>query len=85
MERLFLRVEREDYGRVARFVTRQQRQRPRLLHPGLSLTWFASALDQVQTILNLSKATDTSPLAFTVKCAWKLASTLDPSDPRATR
>ena len=55
------------------------------LQQTVALTWFASALDQVQTILNLSKATDTSPLAFTVKCAWKLESTLYSSDPRATR
>jgi hypothetical protein len=44
----------------------------------------ASSLDQVQTILVVSKSTDISPLAFTVKCAWKSNTTLDPSDPRAT-
>jgi hypothetical protein len=33
----------------------------------------------VQTNLVLSKSADSSPLAFTVKCAWKSRSTLSDS------
>ena len=36
-------------------------------------------LDRVQTNLVLSKSADSSPLAFTVKCAWKSRSTLSDS------
>jgi hypothetical protein len=45
---------------------------------------FVSSLDQVQTILVVSKSPDMLPLAFTVKCACKSKNTLEPSDPRAT-
>ena len=44
----------------------------------------ASSFDQEQIALVLSKSTDISPLALTVKCAWKSSNTLEPSDPRAT-
>jgi hypothetical protein len=40
--------------------------------------------NQVQTILVVLNSTLVSPLAFTVKCAWKSKNALDPSDPRAT-
>ena len=62
----------------------KQEKGPKLLHPRPFLMRFASTLGQVQTILVVSKSTDISPLAFTVKCAWKSNNTLEPSDPRAT-
>src|SRR5215212_5496246 len=41
-------------------------------------------LDQVQTILVVNKSADTSPFAFTVKCACSLKNAREPSDPCAT-
>ncbi len=62
----------------------EARKRAEAATPRPFLMRFASILGQVQTILVVSKSADISPLAFTVKCAWKSNNTLDPSDPRAT-
>ena len=39
--------------------------------------------DQAQTSLSISRSTVVSPLAFTLKWAWKYRNNLDPSDPCA--
>jgi hypothetical protein len=62
----------------------RSKKRAEAATPRPFLMRLASILGQVQTILVVSKSADISPLAFTVKCAWKSNNTLDPSDPRAT-
>ncbi len=71
-----------DLGRRKWRLAKQKRAEAATPRPFLMR--FASTLGQVQTILVVSKSADISPLAFTVKCAWKSNNTLDSSDPRAT-